>query len=82
MISQKRKRRGVGGLEPPSREEELKKEAKSTSKVVFLFEGAQLEAAKLGSQICLLNVDDHKGHLAKHGKDVSSYRPDSFISRC
>jgi len=58
------------------------KRSKVKKEMVFLIEGAQLEAAKLGSQICLLNVDDHKGHLAKHGKDVSSYRPDSFISRC
>lgn len=72
----KRKRLGVGGLEAPSIESENKRSSNQKLRVVFVLEHAQLETAKLGSKICLLSADAHKGYLAKHGKDITTYRPD------
>ena len=74
--SKKRKRRGVGGLEPPSLEVEAKRVTDESRSVIFVLENAQLETARLNSQICLLNADDHKNYLAKHQKEIASYRPD------
>lgn len=75
-LSKKRKHRGVGGLAPPPIEVEQKRDADRRRRVVFVLEGATLETARLGGQICLLNADDHKSYLAKHGKEISNYRPD------
>ena len=63
-------------MEPPPIELEKKRAADRLRKVVFILEGAQLEAAHLGGQLQLLNADDHKNYLIKHGKEIGSYRPD------
>lgn len=75
-IAKKRKIVGVGGLAPPPVELEQKEAELEKRKVVFVLEKAQLETARIGSQIALLNADDHKNYLNKHQKDVGSYRPD------
>ena len=72
----KRKCRGVGGLEPPSIDIEEKRTVDVKRRVIFILEDAQLETARVGGEICLLNADEHKRYLARHAKDVSTYRPD------
>ncbi|GBG00270.1 hypothetical protein Rsub_12996 [Raphidocelis subcapitata] len=66
----------VGGLEPPPEEEEQRREVEAGQGIIFILEGAQLEAAQVGKSYQLLNCDDHATYLKKHKKDPALYRPD------
>ncbi|GAX82698.1 hypothetical protein CEUSTIGMA_g10124.t1 [Chlamydomonas eustigma] len=66
----------VGGLQPPSLEEEEEQKRVSGQGVIFVLEDAQLEVAQVGKAFVLLNCDDHQNFLKKHDKDPALYRPD------
>lgn len=68
--------RGVGGLQPPCKDEEEQEVKDSKRQVIFVLEGARLEVVKLGFKCVLLNSDDHKTYLAKHERKIQDYRPD------
>lgn len=66
----------VGGLSAPSVEAEEEAVASTSQGVIFVLENAKLETAKVGKGYQLLNCDDHKSFLTRHGKDPAEYRPD------
>ncbi|GMH34259.1 hypothetical protein BSKO_02093 [Bryopsis sp. KO-2023] len=68
--------RGVGGLKPPSQEEEDAKVKSAKHHVIFVLEAACLEVGKIGFKHYLLNSDDHKTHLASKQKNIEDFRPD------
>lgn len=66
----------MGGLKPPSQDEEDAAVKSAKQHVVFVLEGARLEVVRLGFKSFLLNSDDHKTYLAKHERKIEEYRPD------
>ncbi|XP_062501471.1 ribosomal RNA small subunit methyltransferase NEP1-like [Corticium candelabrum] len=52
------------------------KEKDSTKRLIVILEHASLETVKCGRKFELLNCDDHQSILKKHGRDLSSARPD------
>ena len=49
---------------------------KEEKRLIIVLESANLESCKLGKEFSLLNIDEHKGLLAKNGRDFSTARPD------
>ncbi|CAI8032865.1 Ribosomal RNA small subunit methyltransferase NEP1 [Geodia barretti] len=50
---------------------------KTTEKrLIVILEKASLETVKVGRKFELLNCDDHKKELSKHGRDIAAARPD------
>ncbi|KAF0984555.1 hypothetical protein FDP41_000454 [Naegleria fowleri] len=51
-------------------------EKESKRRLIVVLEGCPLEVAKIGDKYKLLNSDDHRSYLSKHGKNPDDYRPD------
>ncbi|CAG9461141.1 unnamed protein product [Pedinophyceae sp. YPF-701] len=66
----------VGGLQPPSAEDEEQEKLESREGIVVVLEQATLEVGKVGKSMVLLNCDDHANFLARHDKSPADYRPD------
>eukprot|EP00884_Botryococcus_braunii_P004849 jgi/Botrbrau1/14365/Bobra.0014s0020.1 len=66
----------VGGIQPALAAPATEAAHLGQHGVIFVLEGAQLEVAKVGKGYTLLNADDHKSFLTRHGKDPALYRPD------
>ena len=49
---------------------------KEEKRLIIILEDANLESCKTGKEFGLLNIDDHKGLLARNGRDFSTARPD------
>jgi len=45
-------------------------------RLILVLENASLETVKSGKSFELMNCDDHKSILKKHGKDIAQARPD------
>lgn len=63
------------GVEAPE-EEDAPSTSGQEDSIIFVLENASLETAHVGKTYQLLNADDHKQYLLRHGKDPSHYRPD------
>ncbi len=53
-----------------------RKKGEEERRLIVVLEDACLETVKWGKGFGLLNVDDHAGILRKHGRDLTSARPD------
>lgn len=51
-------------------------EKEQWKRVIVVLDDAPLETAKIGHEYQLLNNDEHKNFLSKHGQDPADYRPD------
>ena len=66
----------AGGIEAPDEDDVGVAATSGQGGVIFVLEGASLEAAKVGKNYELLNCDDHANFLRRHNKDPAAYRPD------
>ena len=66
----------AGGIETPEEDDVAVAATSGQGGVIFVLEGASLEAAKVGKNYELLNCDDHANFLRRHNKDPAAYRPD------
>ena len=76
MGKTKRKNLADGEQESPQDNVITKVAKKEEKRLIIVLEDANLESCKTGKEFSLLNIDDHKGILAKNGRDFSSARPD------
>jgi rRNA small subunit pseudouridine methyltransferase Nep1 len=66
----------------PAKIPRTSKENDSAKRLIVILENASLETVKCGKKFELLNCDDHKSILKKHGRDLSSARPDIAHQVC
>lgn len=76
MGKSKRKNLDDGEQESPQDNVITKVAKKEEKRLIIVLENANLESCKTGKEFSLLNIDDHKGILAKNGRDFSTARPD------
>ena len=72
----KRKELNDGEQEMPQENVVSKAAKKNEKRLIIVLEGAHLESCKTGKDFSLLNIDDHKGILARNNRDFSTARPD------
>ncbi|KAL6058304.1 18S rRNA pseudouridine methyltransferase [Balamuthia mandrillaris] len=53
-----------------------KAEKEAGGRLIVVLDGATLETVKVANKYQLLNCDDHRTFLRKHGRDVADARPD------
>jgi len=84
-MASKKQQRGAKRVQNEYEEEDLGRPKKiprtleekdSQKRLIVVLENASLETIKVGRKFELLNCDDHKRELVKHGRDISSARPD------
>jgi len=75
-MGKKRKATSDGEFELPKKQLSSKTSKKSEKRLIIVLEGAHLETCKAGKEFSLLNIDEHKGILARAGREFSSARPD------
>jgi rRNA small subunit pseudouridine methyltransferase Nep1 len=75
-MGNKRKDFQDGEQEVPAKRLTSKSAKSSEKRLIIILEGAHLETCKTGKEFSLLNIDDHKGLLARSGRDFSTARPD------
>ncbi|EFC50041.1 predicted protein [Naegleria gruberi] len=56
-------------------------EKESKRRLIVVLENCPLEVGKIGEKYKLLNSDDHRTYLSKHGKNPDDYRPD-VVHQC
>ena len=76
MGKTKRKNLDDGEQESPQDNVITKVAKKEEKRLIIVLEDANLEACKTGKEFSLLNIDEHKGILARNGRDFSTARPD------
>ena len=76
MGKAKRKNLDDGEQENPQDNVITKVAKKEEKRLIIVLEDANLESCKTGKEFSLLNIDEHKGILAKNGRDFSTARPD------
>ena len=57
-------------------------ELDADQKVYVILENCPLEHAKVGDDYKLLNCDDHRKFISRHGSNPDDYRPDIVHQVC